>query len=272
MLHSMFAVSKTRDTTTTTTTTTTTRGLTPLNARSLALSLLLGSHPPELPASALVAFGELFDVAGGTMRTALSRMVTHGDVTADAGRYRLAGELRARQSAQDAGRRGPGDGWDGRWHSVVAAPDQRDVAERRRFRTTMANLRFGELRPDIWMRPANLGSPTAGDDWIVLTGAIAGVAGDALVRRLWDLDEIAATAGRLRTELADLRVELDWSATASIAPIFTLSAEVVRFLRGEPLLPIELAPDSWPVDALRTDYDQVEGDFQRLLRGFLRSV
>ena len=76
-----------------------------LNARSIALSTLLGTHPPTLPASSLVAFGELFGVNGGTMRTALSRLVAAGDLELDGGRYTLAARLQARQAAQDSGRR-----------------------------------------------------------------------------------------------------------------------------------------------------------------------
>ena len=84
-------------------------GLGPLDARSLALSVLLGSHPPVLPARALVALAELFGVAGGTMRTALSRMVAAGELEAADGRYRLAGRLLERQRAQDIGRSQPAE-------------------------------------------------------------------------------------------------------------------------------------------------------------------
>src|SRR5690606_35680430 len=149
----------------------------PLDARSLALSTLLGTHPPELPVRALVDLAGLFGIAAGTMRTALSRMATAGEVAVVAeGRYRLAGALLDRQRAQDAGRRPPPPGWVGAWHSVVTAADQRDLADRRRFRTTMTNARFGELRPDIWMRPANMPAPPPEPDWIVLSGALDGVA------------------------------------------------------------------------------------------------
>jgi phenylacetic acid degradation operon negative regulatory protein len=264
MLHSVIVVSNSRDTPA--------HLIEPLNARSLALSLLLGSHPPELPARALVAFGELFGVAGGTMRTALSRMVANGDATTDGGRYRLAGGQRDRQRSQDIGRRRPTEAWDGRWHSIAAAAGQRDVGERRTFRTSMANHRFGELRPDLWMRPANLAAPAAADDWIVLTGHVAGIGADELVGRLWHLDGIAATAAELSGEIAAARAGLDWTATESLPPIFTLSAAIVRFLRAEPYLPCGLAPSAWPVDALRDEYDQIERDFQALLRQFLTSA
>ncbi|MDQ3757078.1 MAG: PaaX domain-containing protein, C- domain protein, partial [Actinomycetota bacterium] len=44
----------------------------PLTARSVLLSTLLGAHPPELPVQVLVRSGELFGMAEGTVRVALS--------------------------------------------------------------------------------------------------------------------------------------------------------------------------------------------------------
>lgn len=246
--------------------------LRPLNARSIALSVLLGSHPPELPARAFVALAELFGIAGGTMRTALSRMTASGDITTIDGRYRLAGRLLDRQAAQDAGRRAPGPRWNGTWHTIVTAPDQRDLAERRRFRTLMANRRFGELRPDIWMRPSNLARPPAEPDWIVTTGALDGVAPTQLAARLWDLPAIADQGELLLDEMAAQRAAADWDDPASIPGVFTTSAAVVRFLRNEPLLPAELTPPDWPVDRVRSDYDRFEADHQRLLQAFLRGA
>lgn len=244
----------------------------PLNARSVALSVLLGSHPPELPARAFVAMAELFAIPAGTMRTALSRMVSAREVEVSDGRYRLAGRLIDRQGAQDGGRRAPQGDWDGRWHMVVTAEDQRDLAERRRFRATMANLRFGEFRPDIWMRPSNLGGPPAGPDWIVTTGELTGIDPERLVERVWDLPMISADALGLLDEMTARRDDSDWDDHAAIPGLFTTSAAVVRFLRNEPLLPVDLTPDEWPAATLRAAYDRFEADHQRLLQRFLRSA
>ncbi|MEO6653497.1 MAG: PaaX domain-containing protein, C- domain protein [Ilumatobacteraceae bacterium] len=244
--------------------------LRPLNARSIVLSVLLGSHPPELPARALVALSGLFGIPGGTMRTALSRLVRDGDAVAVDGHYRLAGRLLDRQRAQDVGRRSPSSEWDGRWHSIVAAPDQRDQAVRRQFRSAMANHRFGELRPDIWMRPSNQPLPPVQPDWIATTGPVAGIAPDRLVARLWDLHAIAADARRLLDALHTTTTAADWSDPQSIPLVFTLSAAVVRFLRNDPLLPSALQVVRWPVDELRSAYDEFELEHQRLLQTFLR--
>jgi phenylacetic acid degradation operon negative regulatory protein len=244
--------------------------LRPLNARSIALSILLGSHPPELPARALVAIAELFGIPGGTMRTALSRLVAAGDIASTDGRYRLAGRQVDRQGAQDEGRTAPTGAWDGSWHTIVTVDDQRDLAERRRFRSIMANRRYGELRPDIWTRPSNLGPAPSEPGWLVTTGTIDGTGPESLVGRLWDLGGIAAEAQRLLDEMRDRRDGCDWNDDASIPVLFTTSAAVVRFLRHEPLLPDRLTPADWPVGSVRDAYDEFEADHQRLLQRFLR--
>lgn len=242
--------------------------LEPFDARSLALSALLGSHPPELPARALVALAELFGIAGGTMRTALSRMVAAGELAATDRRYRLTGRLLDRQRAQDTGRQRPGSRWNGRWHTVVAAADQRLLADRRRFRATMANHRFGELRPDIWMRPANLPAPSPAADWIVTTGSLAGIDPIGLRDRLWDVAAMRRRGNALLATVDRVRGETDWSDPEAIPAVFVTSAAVVRYLRDEPLLPGMLVPIDWPADALRAAYDALEQRLHGLLRSF----
>lgn len=248
----------------------------PLNARSLALSALLGTHPPRLPARALVALGELFEIAPGTMRTALSRLVASGDLAADEGRYELTGDLLDRQRSQDAGRRSPTGSWDGRWHTAISTDDQRSVSERRRARRILTDARFGELRPETWMRPANLPPPDAGSGWIVVTGDLETGGHADLADRLWDLDRIATDAAALLARLGDLtaaddrqdgRVDVD-----EIPDRFRTAAAVLRFLRSEPLLPADLVGADWPVDALRSAYATAEAGLQAALREFFRQA
>lgn len=233
-----------------------------LDARSLALSALLGTHPPALPGRALTALAELFGIAPGTMRTALSRMVADGELSVADGHYQLEGRLLDRQHAQDLGRRRPADTWDGRWHTLVALDDRRPLAERRRLRRIMADHRFGELRPDVWLRPANLPAPPIAG-WTCTTGTLHGTDPNVLTGRLWDLDAFATTARSLLAELA--------AVGPSIPETFHLAAAVVRLLRADPLLPDDLLPSDWPADALRARYDDVEHDLQAALRDFFRS-
>jgi phenylacetic acid degradation operon negative regulatory protein len=272
MLHSLIVASKSRDTTAPAGDPAASR---PLNARSLALSALLGTHPPTLTAGALVSLAELFAINGGTMRTALSRMAGAGDVVVDDAHYSLAPRLVARQAAQDAGRRRAIDtAWSGDWHVAVAVADQRALADRRHLRVIMANARFGELRPSVWMRPANLPAPVLGPDleaeWLVTTGPAAGADPVELTARLWDLDALARTASDLDRRLADADAGIDHDDPAEIPAAFVLSAEVLRFLRTEPILPTALTPDDWPVDPLRDRYERFERGLQAMLRPFLR--
>ena len=244
----------------------------PLNARSLALSALLGTHPPQLPGRALVALARLFEIPAGTMRTALSRMAANDEVIRNDSRYHLTGRLLDRQHAQDTARQAPATPWDGRWHTIVAAADQRQVADRRRFRSSMVDHHFGELRPDIWMRPANLDRPPSESEWICTSGALAGLDAAALVGKLWDLDRLAAEAHHSLERLDQLWRCTDWGDERSIPDAFICSAAVLRFLRTDPMLPSELAPQRWPVDELRIGYGQFERALQQLLRSFLSSV
>ena len=96
---------------------------------ALVLSTLLGSHPPRLPARHLVRVGELFGVAEGTIRVALSRMVTAGDLVQVEGEYGLSERLLQRQRRQDESRAPRTRPWDGAWEIAVITTDRRPAAD-----------------------------------------------------------------------------------------------------------------------------------------------
>src|SRR6202046_3719874 len=138
--------------------------ITPLTARSVALSTLLGYHPPALPISALVKVGELFGIADRATRVALTRMVKDGDVTVDDGVYRLS--------------------------------------ERVALRKSMVRRRMGELREGVWMRPDNLSRELDGIiadqcEFFVSHHSDS----SSLAASLWDLPGWADEADRLLTVL-----------------------------------------------------------------------
>ncbi|MDY7102427.1 MAG: PaaX family transcriptional regulator C-terminal domain-containing protein [Actinomycetota bacterium] len=247
-------------------------GRPPLSARSLALSTLLGTEPPVLPVRALAALGELFGISSGTMRTALSRMVSAGELSADNGAYRLLGRHLERQASQEVGRHPTIRSWEGAWHVAFVRAEGRDLARRRDFRTTMTNHRFGELRPEVWLRPANLPAPAEpGDDVLMTTGPLRTGDERGLAAELWDLDGWQAEALALIAELADAGDELARSDDdALIPPDFLLSAAVLRHLRADPLLPVELQPERWPGDDLRVAYERFDERFKARLRSFLQ--
>ncbi len=65
-------------------------------------------------------------------------------------------------------------------------------------------------------------------------------------------------------ELADRR-------PAAVPAAVTLAAEVVRFLRAEPLLPPTLTPRPWPPDALRDRYREFDRALGRALVPAIRA-
>ena len=240
-----------------------------LSTRSLLLSVLLGSHPPRLPLSALVAFCGLFERRAGTVRTALSRMAAAGEVVQverpdGSAAYEVAGPLLERQRQQDVGRGAATVEWDGRWITAIVLADARPVAERRRFRSQMVGSKMGELRPDVWMRPANLDPPAADDGLVVSIGSLDGPPDADLVGELWDLDAIDARSEELRTALGR-------DDGSDLAATFLVLAATLNHLRVEPQLPVALGRTDTG-DGLRRAYATSEQRFQTDLRAFLADV
>ncbi len=229
----------------------------PLTARSAVLSTLLGAHPPRLPARSLVRVGELFGIAEGTIRVALSRMVAAGDLAQVDGDYQLTRRLRDRQARQDQSRSPSTIPWSGDWEIAVVTAARRSAPERTAFRTAMTELRLAELREGTWLRPANLvrarPEPVV-EQCTFLTGRPDS---PGLAATLWDLDGWAAHARELESALAE---------ATDLASRFILAAAVLRHFLADPLLPPELLPDDWPGDRLRTRYEDFDQHFVATLR------
>ncbi|MEU2713289.1 PaaX family transcriptional regulator C-terminal domain-containing protein [Streptomyces sp. NPDC007205] len=222
-------------------------GLRPLSARSVVLSLLLGAHPAELPVKDLVRLVEPFGVGGSTLRAALSRMVTAGDLRRTDAVYRLSDRLLARQQRQDEALRPGTRAWDGDWEMVVITATGRGPAERAELRTRLTALRLAELREGVWLRPANLdrGLPDLLYSVARTYTARPDEPEQDLVARLWPLGDWAVTA---RTLLAHT------AAARGPADRLTAYAAAVRHLLTDPVLPPALLPPDWPGEALRTAY------------------
>ncbi|MET8803755.1 PaaX family transcriptional regulator C-terminal domain-containing protein [Streptomyces sp. NPDC004546] len=222
-------------------------GLRPLSARSVVLSLLLGAHPAELPVRDLVRLVEPFGVGGSTLRAALSRMVTAGDLRRTDAVYRLSDRLLARQRRQDEALMPGTRAWDGDWEMVVITATGRGPAERADLRARLAALRLAELREGVWLRPANLDRALPD-----MLGSVAQTytarpdePAHDLVARLWPLDAWAATARTLLDHTAAARTPADR---------LTAYAAAVRHLLTDPVLPPGLLPADWPGEALRAAY------------------
>lgn len=235
-----------------------TPGLRPLTARSAVLSTLLGHHPPHLSVRSLIRVGEIFGIAEGTVRVALSRMVAAGDLEQRDGGYGLTARLLERQARQDESRNPRIRPWDGRWEIAVVTAERRPAAERSALRQAMTGLRLAELREGTWLRPANLVRalpPVVAEQCTLLTGTPdqdpAGLAA-----ALWDLDGWARQARVLQGAL---------ERAGEPAGRFTAAAAILRQLLSDPLLPAELLPADWPGAELRRRYEAFREDVRTLL-------
>ncbi|MFC9133322.1 PaaX family transcriptional regulator C-terminal domain-containing protein [Streptomyces sp. NPDC057099] len=234
--------------------------LRPLSARSVVLSLLLGTHPPEAPVRELLRLVEGFDVGGSTLRAALSRMVAAGDLRRTDTGYRLSDRLLERQRRQDDAVHPRTRAWDGDWEMVVITATGRGAAERAELRARLTALRLAELREGVWLRPANLDRALPGDLDQVSQRYTARPDRPSrdLAASLWPLDTWPATARALLAHIADAHRPADRLAAF---------AAVVRHLLADPVLPPGLLPADWPGVELRVAYT----DYQRELIGEVRA-
>lgn len=216
-----------------------------LSARSVALSVLLGVPLGRLGVGDILSTGEMCGVAPATMRVALSRLVTAGELTVSDGTYALSPAHRGRQQAQHHALEPSTHAWDGSWETAVVIESGRDAADRARLRADLTAARLGELREGVWMRPANLMRPAIIDPHLTsLTSRPSDP--DLIVRELWDLPAWSATGKALLAAMDS--PELDGRR-------FAAAAALIRHLRTDPVLPPGLQPSDWPADALRAAYD-----------------
>ncbi|RUP32110.1 MAG: PaaX domain-containing protein, C- domain protein [Mycolicibacterium sp.] len=217
-----------------------------MTARSVVLSVLLGAHPAWASAAELVRLTSDFDIKEQTLRVALTRMVSAGDLVRSADGYRLADRLLARQRRQDAAIDPKTRPWHGDWTTVVITTIGADARTRADLRNDLLQNRFGELREGLWLRPANLAGELPEEitaNARILTSRDDDPAGLAAV--LWDLPAWSGTARQLLDEIA---------SAADVPGRFVAAAAIVRHLLSDPVLPAELLPGDWPGEQLRQAY------------------
>lgn len=232
-------------------------GLRPFSARSVVASVLLGTHPPELPTAALIRLCGRFGIAEGTARVALSRMVAGGELaTTDDGGYRLVGRaLLSRQRAQDEAYHPHDREWDGTWRQAVVVSGSRSAGDRAELRRAFAGARFAEWREGVWLRPDNLPAPT---DPLLRAGPCRWLRGSRpeadpveLAAELWDLAGWTAHGAKLLAVAGPEPGDMDGEGAATV---FAAAAALLHHLRTDPLLPSPLVPGGWPADDLRASY------------------
>lgn len=223
------------------------KSLARMTARSVVLSVLLGAHPAWASAAELIRLTTDFGIKETTLRVALTRMVSAGDLVRSADGYRLSDRLLARQRRQDDAMRPQLRPWHGHWTTLIVTSVGTDPRTRATLRTTLHHKRFGELREGVWMRPDNLELDV--DVEVRARMRIVQARDDApaeLAGQLWDLPSWAGTGQRLVAEM---------SRAGDVPARFVVAAAIVRHLLTDPVLPDELLPAGWPGTRLRTAYN-----------------
>lgn len=223
-----------------------------MTARSVVLSVLLGTHPAWASAAEMIRLTSDFGIKETTLRVAFSRMVSAGDLIRSADGYRLSDRLLARQRRQDEAMRPQLRQWRGHWTTVIVTSVGADARTRAALRTTLRNKRFGELREGVWMRPDNLDVDL--DAEVRARVRIVQARDDApaeLASRLWDLSSWAGTGHQLLTEM---------SVAPDILGRFIVAAAIMRHLLADPVLPPELLPPDWPGVRLRSAYNDLAAE------------
>lgn len=205
-----------------------------------------------MPISALVAAAELFGIAGGSLRVAVTRLLASGRLARDGrGRYRLGPAAEAVDRHARSWREGEARlrRWDGRWIAVQVS-DPVDLASDRAL--TWLGLEW--LRPGLALRPDNW---KGGADALREELTALGLAEDALVfrldslsareedeaRGLWNPKELLRGYRETLSELdRSARTLAKRSEANAMVESFLLGGHVIRQLVRDPLLPEALVP------------------------------
>lgn len=252
-----------------------------LTARSVIASLLLGVNPPQMDTRVLVGTAELFGIAPGTARVAMSRMVVAGELEPVEDGYRLASRaLLARQVRQDQSRAGRIRRWRGTWRTAVVDVDARSAIDRAKLRSALQALRYAELRAGVWLRPDNLKAGVLVDAESIADQQCCFFRSrpesvnrgheesQALAERLWDLHGWARITTGLLNDLDRLGAQLLEGETDALNESFVVSADALRHLQADPLLPSEVLSVDWPGARLRDQHRAFDQAFRDTLRAW----
>lgn len=232
-----------------------------MTARSVVLSVLLGAHPARADTSELVRATTDFGIKEATLRVALTRLVSAGDLIRSADGYQLSERLLARQRRQDEAMRPRVRPWRGYWTTLIVTSVGSDARNRAALRTTLYEKRFAELREGVWLRPDNLdpGLDPATEPGIAGRVRVLRARDDApaqLAGQLWDLPGWVRSGQCLLDDMA---------AAPDIPGRFVLAAAIVRHLLTDPILPADLLPDGWPGVQLRAAYNDFAAELTKLM-------
>jgi phenylacetic acid degradation operon negative regulatory protein len=232
-----------------------------VDARS-ALFDLYGDHlrarEGRAPVAALVRLLAPLGVQAPAVRTAISRMVRQGWLTAvrlESGPgYALTPRaVRRLDEAAERIYRTSRAEWDGRWHLlVVHAPAAR--SDRERLQAQLTYLGYGSIGGQTWVspRPAPELDHALSDTGARAERFTAVHDGDSqqLIARAWDLDGLARSYTLFLEEADDLLgadlAQLESHPEEGFAARSRLVHAWRKFLFVDPGLPAALLPPDWP--------------------------
>jgi phenylacetic acid degradation operon negative regulatory protein len=218
---------------------------------------LLGTYvrPAGVPVwsgGLVLLLGEL-GFSQGAARVALTRLVRRGLLERDrSGRLvhyrmttrceRLLAEGDGRIFTLGEPRVGAGDGWTLLWHQI---PEDRRL-ERSRLARRLRFLGFGSVQDSVWVSPHNhvddvsellgeLGVASVATVFLASVGSDGGI--DALVRRAWDLSELAARYEAFDAEFSPYRAR---GVALSDADAFRVRTRLMHLFRQFPFIDPEL--------------------------------
>jgi phenylacetic acid degradation operon negative regulatory protein len=232
--------------------------------RSLILDLLSTLRPGHtMPVGLLVEAGGLFEIAGGTLRVALARLLASGRVERDErGAYRLSAAAAPVQQtiARWRARETTPEPWDGGWWAVLEGPRPRGAAARHHDQALRLHG-LAPLEPRLWIRPANLAGGCDAlreslEDIGLAEGSRVFAASDfdaqteARARALWNVDALHEGYRKGLESLAASEARLPvLERDAAMCESFLVGGRVLQQLVLDPKLPAAIL-DPTPREAL----------------------
>ena len=217
-----------------------------MTARSVVLSVLLGAHPASATASELIRLTADFDIREPTLRVALTRMVSAGDLVRSQDGYRLADRLLARQRRQDDAIDPRLRTWDGTWTTLVITSVGIDARTR-----APCELPCRTAGSPSCARECGCGPTTSMPTCPPRFSTTSGCCTPATITPA----NLPPGCGTCRAGCVSVANCFDEMAAATDVPgRFMVAAAMVRHILTDPVLPDELLPNDWPGAALRAAY------------------
>jgi len=224
-----------------------------LTAKSLILDLLSTVRSAAMPVRALIAAGQLFEIASNSIRVELARLLARGLIERnERGQYRLARAAAAVQSRVAAWRRIEEQlvEWRGGWigaHTAMSSRAPRAAGRRRRRAFDL--LGFRQLEPAFWVRPDNLRGGVAeirrqlhrlGLEEPIPVFHVSQLDDETetRARTLWDVRALTAGYREVCSALAaSEKAVLEASEAEAMVETFLVGGRAIRQLAYDPLLP-----------------------------------